>query len=149
MKFHVPVFVFIAVASFHTAISASLESAEKEESVVHYDGLSELQKIDQMEFEAAQKAEAAQMNVTEQQNEDIRYLEAGQNESGELHDVAYDDISEGVVASQPTTQEESESSEEANAPWMKSNRIQPRNKMYWSEKAQQHVDPRAQSSPTA
>ncbi|KAF3702103.1 hypothetical protein EXN66_Car017791 [Channa argus] len=114
MKFHVPVFVFIAVASFHTAISASLESAEKEESVVHYDGLSELQKIDQMEFEAAQKAEAAQMNVTEQQNEDIRYLEAGQNESGELHDVAYDDISEGVVASQPTTQEESESSEEAN-----------------------------------
>ncbi|KAK2819083.1 hypothetical protein Q5P01_024644 [Channa striata] len=116
MRFLVPVFFFIAVAAFHTALSASLESAEKEESSVHYDGLSELQKIDQMEFEAAQKAEAAQMNVTEQQNEDTRYLEAAQDESEEEHDEAGDDnTAGGGDTSQAPIQEESESAEEPDA----------------------------------
>ncbi|XP_069370366.1 uncharacterized protein [Paralichthys olivaceus] len=76
-----PVIVFLIVAAFHSALSASLESAVKEETAAHYDGFTELQKIDQMEFEAAQKNEAAQMNVTEDQSQDVHYLEAAQDES--------------------------------------------------------------------
>ncbi|XP_031133549.1 uncharacterized protein LOC116034920 isoform X5 [Sander lucioperca] len=83
MRFLVPLGVFLAVAAFHSALSASLESAEREEVVAQHDGLTELQKIDQMEFEAAQKNEAAQMNVTEEQNEEARYLEAVQDGSAE------------------------------------------------------------------
>ncbi|KAM8742813.1 uncharacterized protein AB9X84_017349 isoform 6-T6 [Acanthopagrus schlegelii] len=91
MRFLVPLFVFLAVAAFHSALSASLESAEKEEVVAKHDGLSELQKIDQMEFEAAQKSEAAQMNVTEEQSEDGRYLEAVQDGAVEERVEAEDD----------------------------------------------------------
>ncbi|XP_026195363.1 RNA polymerase II-associated factor 1 homolog isoform X2 [Anabas testudineus] len=116
MGFLVPVFVFLSVAAFHPALSASLESAEKEETVVHYDGLTELQKIDQMEFEAARKIEAAQKNVTEQQNEEIHYLEAVQDGSEEEHVEAEDDNTEGGDNSNAAAQEESESesSEEAD-----------------------------------
>ncbi|GAA6217001.1 cyclin-dependent kinase 11A-like isoform X2 [Lates japonicus] len=116
MRFIVPVFVFLAVAAFHTALSASLESAEKEEKVAQYDGLTELQKIDQMEFEAAQKNEAAQMNVTEEQNEEGHYLEASQNESEEGCIEAEDDNTEGGGNSDAAAHEESESdsSEEAD-----------------------------------
>ncbi|XP_031133550.1 uncharacterized protein LOC116034920 isoform X6 [Sander lucioperca] len=104
MRFLVPLGVFLAVAAFHSALSASLESAEREEVVAQHDGLTELQKIDQMEFEAAQKNEAAQMNVTEEQNEEARYLEAVQ------------DGSEGGGNSDLAAHEESqsESSEEAD-----------------------------------
>ncbi|XP_076613467.1 uncharacterized protein LOC143337667 isoform X3 [Chaetodon auriga] len=103
MRFLVPLFVFLAVAAFHSALSASLESAEKEQVAAQHDGLTELQKIDQMEFEAAQKAEAAQMNVTEEQNEDGRYLEAVQDGSAE-----------GGGNPDAAAREESESSEEAD-----------------------------------
>ncbi|XP_023279786.1 cyclin-dependent kinase 11B-like isoform X1 [Seriola lalandi dorsalis] len=116
MRFIVPVFVFLAVAAFHTAFSASLESAEKEEKVAHYDGLTELQKIDQMEFEAAQKNEAAQMNVTEEQNEETHYLEAVKDESEEEHiEAEGDKTAEGGGNSDTAAHEESESesSEEA------------------------------------
>ncbi|XP_056260425.1 cyclin-dependent kinase 11A-like isoform X4 [Seriola aureovittata] len=115
MRFIVPVFVFLAVAAFHTAFSASLESAEKEEKVAQYDGLTELQKIDQMEFEAAQKNEAAQMNVTEEQNEETHYLEAVKDESEEEHIEAEGDKTEGGGNSDTAAHEESESesSEEA------------------------------------
>ncbi|XP_022617803.1 cyclin-dependent kinase 11A-like isoform X4 [Seriola dumerili] len=116
MRFIVPVFVFLAVAAFHTAFSASLESAEKEEKVAQYDGLTELQKIDQMEFEAAQKNEAAQMNVTEEQNEETHYLEAVKDESEEEHIEAEGDKTEGGGNSDTAAHEESESesSEEAD-----------------------------------
>ncbi|AWP15180.1 putative neurofilament medium polypeptide-like isoform 9 [Scophthalmus maximus] len=81
MRIVVPVFVFLTVAVFHTALSASLQSAEKEDKVAQHDGLTELQKIDQMEFEAAQKNEATQMN--EEPSEVVLYLEAVQDESEE------------------------------------------------------------------
>ncbi|XP_051267649.1 uncharacterized protein LOC127370019 isoform X2 [Dicentrarchus labrax] len=116
MRFLVPLFVFLAVAAFHSALSASLESAEKEEVVSQHDGLTELKKIDQMEFEAAQKNEAAQMNVTEEQNEDARYLEAVQDGSVEEHIEAVDDRKErGGNSDAPVREEsESESSEEVD-----------------------------------
>ncbi|KAM8742809.1 uncharacterized protein AB9X84_017349 isoform 2-T2 [Acanthopagrus schlegelii] len=119
MRFLVPLFVFLAVAAFHSALSASLESAEKEEVVAKHDGLSELQKIDQMEFEAAQKSEAAQMNVTEEQSEDGRYLEAVQDGAVEERVEAEDDSkasAEGGGSSDVAAQKESEceSSEEAD-----------------------------------
>nr|XP_043901722.1 cilia- and flagella-associated protein 251-like isoform X3 [Solea senegalensis] len=84
MRFLQPVFVFLTVAAFHSALSASLESAEKEEKVPQYDGLTELQKIDQIEFEAAQKRETTQINGTDtERSEDVHYLEAAQDESEE------------------------------------------------------------------
>nr|XP_040054408.1 uncharacterized protein LOC120832296 isoform X2 [Gasterosteus aculeatus aculeatus] len=95
MRFLVPLCVFLAVAAFHSALSASLESADKEEEVAQHDGITELKKIDQMEFEAAQKVEAAQMNVTEEQNEETRYLEAAQDGSVEEQIDAEDDNPEG------------------------------------------------------
>ncbi|XP_022065658.2 uncharacterized protein LOC110962085 isoform X6 [Acanthochromis polyacanthus] len=114
MRFLVPLFVFLAVAAFHTALSASLESAEKEEKIAQHDGLTELQKVDQMEFEAAQKNNAAQMNITEEQNEDSRYLEAAQDDSVEEHVEAEDDNTEGGGNSDAAAhvESESESSEE-------------------------------------
>ncbi|XP_036972503.1 uncharacterized protein LOC119029630 isoform X3 [Acanthopagrus latus] len=118
MRFLVPLFVFLAVAAFHSALSASLESAEKEDVVAKHDGLSELQKIDQMEFEAAQKSEAAQMN--EEQSEDGRYLEAVQYGSAVEERVEAEDDSkapaEGGGSSDVAAQKESEceSSEEAD-----------------------------------
>ncbi|XP_076613465.1 uncharacterized protein LOC143337667 isoform X1 [Chaetodon auriga] len=115
MRFLVPLFVFLAVAAFHSALSASLESAEKEQVAAQHDGLTELQKIDQMEFEAAQKAEAAQMNVTEEQNEDGRYLEAVQDGSVEERvEAESDSTAEGGGNPDAAAREESESSEEAD-----------------------------------
>ncbi|XP_042364849.1 prenylcysteine oxidase 1 isoform X2 [Plectropomus leopardus] len=118
MRFLVPLFVFLAVAAFHSALSAFLESAEKEEAAAQHDGLTKLQKIDQMEFEAAQKSEAAQMNVTEEQNEETRYLEATQDGSVEEHIETGDNKTAGGggtsdVAAQEGAQS-SESSEEAD-----------------------------------
>ncbi|KAM6901314.1 uncharacterized protein PEZ65_019458 isoform 4-T4 [Lycodopsis pacificus] len=115
MRFPVPLCVFLAVAALHSALSASLESAEKEEVVAQHDGPTELQKIDQMEFEAAQKNETAQMNVTEKQNEETRYL-AVQEGSVEEHVEAEDDDTEGAGNSDAAAREESqsESSEEAD-----------------------------------
>ncbi|XP_035849602.1 uncharacterized protein LOC116034920 isoform X3 [Sander lucioperca] len=110
MRFLVPLGVFLAVAAFHSALSASLESAEREEVVAQHDGLTELQKIDQMEFEAAQKNEAAQMNVTEEQNEEARYLVE------EHIEAENDNTAEGGGNSDLAAHEESqsESSEEAD-----------------------------------
>eukprot|EP00064_Thunnus_orientalis_P009228 superscaffoldBa00001159_g9251 len=109
MRFLVPLFVFLAVAVFQS---------------------------DQMEFEAAQKSEAAQMNVTEEQNEDGRYLVEERIEAED------DNTAEGGGNSDVAAHEESsstESSEEADG-----------EQMYWSEKAQQlHADPNARSSPGA
>ncbi|XP_051794322.1 uncharacterized protein LOC110962085 isoform X2 [Acanthochromis polyacanthus] len=125
MRFLVPLFVFLAVAAFHTALSASLESAEKEEKIAQHDGLTELQKVDQMEFEAAQKNNAAQMNITEEQNEDSRYLEAAQDDSVEEHVEAEDDNTEGGGNSDAAAhvESESESSEETEG---RQRRVNPR-----------------------
>ncbi|XP_033951163.1 uncharacterized protein [Pseudochaenichthys georgianus] len=117
MRFLVPLCVFLAVSAFHSALSASLESAEKEEVVDPKDGLGELQKIDQMKFEATQKDEAAQMNVTEEQNEEARYLEAVTDESVEEPVGTVDaKTAEGGGNSDVAAHEESqsESSEEAD-----------------------------------
>ncbi|XP_037340569.2 uncharacterized protein LOC119226568 isoform X3 [Pungitius pungitius] len=116
MRFLVPLCVFLAVTAFHSALSASLESAEKDEEVAQDDGMTELKKIDQMEFEAAQKNEAAQMNVTEEQNEETRYLEAAQDGSEEQIDAEDDNTAEGGDNSDAPALEESqsESSEEAD-----------------------------------
>ncbi|XP_071061089.1 uncharacterized protein [Pseudochaenichthys georgianus] len=125
MRFLVPLCVFLAVSAFHSALSASLESAEKEEVVDPKDGLGELQKIDQMKFEATQKDEAAQMNVifftiscpvTEEQNEEARYLEAVTDESVEEPVGTVDAKTEGGGNSDVAAHEESqsESSEEAD-----------------------------------
>ncbi|XP_044000086.1 histone-lysine N-methyltransferase SETD1B-like isoform X2 [Gambusia affinis] len=111
MRFLVPLSVILAVAAFHSALSASLELAEKEEEVTQYDGLIQLQKIDQMEFDAAQKAEAAQMNITEKQSEDSHYLEAARDGSVEEHDKDEDEdeSKEGAAGSNGAAEEESES----------------------------------------
>ncbi|KAM6976370.1 uncharacterized protein LKV04_015514 isoform 2-T2 [Tautogolabrus adspersus] len=114
MRFLVPLFVFLAVAAFHSALSASLESAEKEETAAKDDGLTKLQDIDQMEFEAAQKNEGVQLNVTEEQNEGARYLEAVQDGSVEQRAEVENDKTEGVGNSDAAARgESSESSEEA------------------------------------
>ncbi|KAG8010662.1 hypothetical protein GBF38_009813 [Nibea albiflora] len=127
MRFLVPLFVFLAVAAFQSALSAHVEFAEKEEAVAHHD---------QMEFEAAQKNEAAQMNgkfdhnkykqayhsstvlrsvcktsfhhisypVTEEQNDGSRYLA----------------VEERVEPADLTTESESESSEEGDGEFVTS-----------------------------
>ncbi|KAM6976373.1 uncharacterized protein LKV04_015514 isoform 5-T5 [Tautogolabrus adspersus] len=115
MRFLVPLFVFLAVAAFHSALSASLESAEKEETAAKDDGLTKLQDIDQMEFEAAQKNEGVQLNVTEEQNEGARYLEAVQDgsessesseEAEEHHEKASESVSSSDEGSQDSTKEQ-------------------------------------------
>ncbi|XP_063334719.1 uncharacterized protein LOC134630886 isoform X3 [Pelmatolapia mariae] len=117
MRFPVQLFVFLAVAAFHTVLSASLESAEKEEKAAKYDGLAELQKIDQMEFETAQKNQEAHMNATEDQSGDSRYLEAAQDHSVEERVDSQDaNAAEGGGNSDAAGQgeAESESSEDAD-----------------------------------
>ncbi|CAG5867387.1 uncharacterized protein ACNS7B_014850 isoform 1-T1 [Menidia menidia] len=121
MRFLVPLFVFLSVAGFHTALSASLESPEKEEKSPPYDGMTDLLKIDLMEFEAAQKTKAAQINVTEAQNEeDSRYLEAAQDGSVEDRVESEDESkAEGAGNSDASahggeTESESESSEDTD-----------------------------------
>ncbi|XP_070707135.1 uncharacterized protein [Pempheris klunzingeri] len=95
MRFLLPVSVFLAAAALHSALSASLESEEKQDTSAQPDGLTELQKTDLMEFEAAQKAEAAQVNVTEEQSEDGRRREAAQDAAVEEHDGDEADSTEG------------------------------------------------------
>ncbi|KAM9794632.1 uncharacterized protein ACBT44_018604 isoform 2-T2 [Syngnathus typhle] len=85
MRFLASLFVVLAAALLQSAFSASLQSVEKEK--VHHDALTELKKIDQLEFEAAQKDEAAQLNVTEKQSEDARYLGAATDESGKNSNI--------------------------------------------------------------
>ncbi|KAM8828694.1 uncharacterized protein AB9W97_004525 isoform 2-T2 [Spinachia spinachia] len=116
MRVLVPLCVFLAAAAFRSALAASLESAEKEEEVAQHDGITELKKIDQMEFEAAQKNEAAHMNVTEEPKEETRYLEAAQDGSVEEQVDAEDDNTERGDNSDAPAHEESqpESSEEAD-----------------------------------
>ncbi|TWW66014.1 hypothetical protein D4764_20G0000460 [Takifugu flavidus] len=70
MKLPALLFVSLSVAAFPSALSASLNSAEEDGVAAQHDGLTELQKIDQMEFEAAQRNEAARKNVTEEQKDD-------------------------------------------------------------------------------
>ncbi|XP_077353529.1 uncharacterized protein LOC144002295 isoform X2 [Festucalex cinctus] len=94
MRFLAPLSVVLAAAALQSAFSASLQPAEKDKKV-HYDPLTELRKIDQLEFEAAQKNEAAQLNITEKQGEDARYLEAGTDESVEVH--SEDSVSDATV----------------------------------------------------
>ncbi|XP_075900984.1 uncharacterized protein LOC142900533 isoform X1 [Nelusetta ayraudi] len=113
MRFLMPLSVFVAVAAFQYALSASLESAEKGEVLTHDDTLTKLQKIDQVEFEAAQKAEAAQKNVTEEHSDDTRYL-AAQEESVEEQTEATGS-GKAQEAANSDTRAESESSEEVGA----------------------------------
>ncbi|XP_077442226.1 uncharacterized protein LOC144063991 isoform X1 [Vanacampus margaritifer] len=94
MRFLATLFVVLAAAALQSAFSASLQSAEKDKKV-NYDTLTELRKIDQLEFEAAQKNEAAQLNITEKQEEDGRYLEAATDDSVEVH--SEDSVSEATV----------------------------------------------------
>ncbi|XP_075900985.1 uncharacterized protein LOC142900533 isoform X2 [Nelusetta ayraudi] len=112
MRFLMPLSVFVAVAAFQYALSASLESAEKGEVLTHDDTLTKLQKIDQVEFEAAQKAEAAQKNVTEEHSDDTRYL-AAQEESEEQTEAT--GSGKAQEAANSDTRAESESSEEVGA----------------------------------
>ncbi|XP_072227375.1 uncharacterized protein [Leuresthes tenuis] len=110
MRALVPLFVFLAVAGFHTALSASLETPEKEDKNPQFDGLAELQKIDMMEFEAAQKTKAAQINITEEQNEeDGRYLEAAQDGPAKECVEAVNESTEEARNSDAAAREESES----------------------------------------
>ncbi|XP_024253390.1 transcription initiation factor TFIID subunit 7 isoform X4 [Oncorhynchus tshawytscha] len=95
MRVGVPIFLFLAAAGFHTALTASLESAEKEDTFVGLEQLSDLQKRDQEEFEAAQMSEAVQDENTEEENdtqeEDMTdrdgNVEADQHESESDEDV--------------------------------------------------------------
>ncbi|XP_062334740.1 uncharacterized protein LOC134034298 isoform X6 [Osmerus eperlanus] len=91
MRFAVPLFLCLATAALQTALTASLQSAEREEINGEEVGeLTELQKRDQMEFEAAQMeaAELEPAELKEVQNEksymeNRRFLEAGQDENAE------------------------------------------------------------------
>ncbi|XP_077592851.1 uncharacterized protein LOC144210207 [Stigmatopora nigra] len=99
MKFLVGIFAVLVASTLHSAFSASLQTAEKEEKT-EYDGLTELQKTDQLEFEAAQKDEAIQINV-----EDPRYLvkvkseDSSSEESEEVQVELLNDAEEGGPSS--------------------------------------------------
>ncbi|CAB1318432.1 unnamed protein product [Coregonus sp. 'balchen'] len=70
MRVEVPIFLFLAATGFHAVLAASLELAEKEDTFaedVGLEQLSDLQKRDQEQFEAAQMNEDAH-------SEDVRYL---------------------------------------------------------------------------
>lgn len=59
MRFVIPIFLYLATAGLQTALTASLESADRKETFDDEVGeLTELQKRDQMEFEAAETEEA-------------------------------------------------------------------------------------------
>ncbi|XP_068190170.1 uncharacterized protein si:dkey-200l5.4 isoform X5 [Antennarius striatus] len=107
MRVSAPLFFFLAAAAFYSTLSASLESEEKDKIIVAArDDLAELQKIDQMEFEAAQKNEGAHVNVTEEQKDDTRRLEAAQDGSVEERSVAENHSTEGGGNSDSATREE-------------------------------------------
>ncbi|XP_013984013.1 uncharacterized protein isoform X6 [Salmo salar] len=111
MRVGVPIFLFLAAAGFHTALTASLESAEKEDTFgeeVGLEQLSDLQKRDQEEFEAAQ------MSATDDaHSEDVQYLEAVQDENTEEeNDTQEEDMNrDGNVEAD---QHESESDEDVD-----------------------------------
>ncbi|CAL8281569.1 uncharacterized protein LOC115542887 isoform X2 [Gadus morhua] len=110
MKSLVPLFLFLALAGFQTALSASLETKEKEDAVVEEVAkvpvaeLTELQKTDQIEFEAAQK--------NEEHTEDSRYLEAVHVETVVEQVAAGDDSKEGDDKSVTSHEESSSESTE-------------------------------------
>ncbi|XP_023839611.1 probable ATP-dependent RNA helicase ddx56 isoform X1 [Salvelinus sp. IW2-2015] len=90
MRVEVPIFLFLAATGFHTALAASLESAEKKDTFaedVGLEQLSDLQKRDQEEFEAAQMNEDAH-------SEDVRYLEAVQDENTEQNATQEEDMAD-------------------------------------------------------
>ncbi|KAF6725839.1 hypothetical protein FQA47_016736 [Oryzias melastigma] len=92
----------------------SPQSASNVEITTPYDGLTELQKIDQKEFEAAQKAEEAQMNVTEGRDEDSENASAIQGGSVEENVAAENDrTAEGAGSNADSSTEESNSCEDA------------------------------------
>ncbi|XP_070299729.1 uncharacterized protein [Salvelinus sp. IW2-2015] len=109
MRVGVPIFLFLAAAGFHTALTASLESAEKEDTFVGLEQLSNLQKRDQEEFEAAQ------MSATDDaHSEDVQYLEAVQDENTEEEN---DTLEEGMTdrdGNVEADQHESESDEDVD-----------------------------------
>ncbi|KAM9517268.1 uncharacterized protein ACWYII_044320 isoform 6-T6 [Salvelinus alpinus] len=76
MRVKVPIFLFLAATGFHTALAASLESAEKKDTFAE---------DDQEEFEAAQMNEDAH-------SEDVRYLEAVQGENTEQNATQEEDM---------------------------------------------------------
>ncbi|RVE65729.1 hypothetical protein OJAV_G00119390 [Oryzias javanicus] len=109
--------VLIAATAFHSALSASFQSASNVEITTPYDGLTELQKIDQMEFEAAQKAEEGQMNVTEGRDEDAEntteeHVEA-ENDSTVHPNCDAVSPAEGAGSNADSSREESSSCEDA------------------------------------
>ncbi|XP_062334736.1 uncharacterized protein LOC134034298 isoform X4 [Osmerus eperlanus] len=110
MRFAVPLFLCLATAALQTALTASLQSAEREEINGEEVGeLTELQKRDQMEFEAAQMeaAELEPAELKEVQNEKS-YMENRRflaEEIVETKDEEKDDGNENV----DTGHEESES----------------------------------------
>ncbi|KAJ3606074.1 hypothetical protein NHX12_028117, partial [Muraenolepis orangiensis] len=78
MRSVVPLLLFLALVGVRTALSASLESQEKEKAVVEdVAEMTELQKTDQIEFEAAQK--------NEKHIEESHYLEAAHVETETVH----------------------------------------------------------------
>ncbi|XP_023839614.1 activating transcription factor 7-interacting protein 1 isoform X4 [Salvelinus sp. IW2-2015] len=78
MRVEVPIFLFLAATGFHTALAASLESAEKKDTFAE---------DDQEEFEAAQMNEDAH-------SEDVRYLEAVQDENTEQNATQEEDMAD-------------------------------------------------------
>ncbi|KAM9517267.1 uncharacterized protein ACWYII_044320 isoform 5-T5 [Salvelinus alpinus] len=78
MRVKVPIFLFLAATGFHTALAASLESAEKKDTFAE---------DDQEEFEAAQMNEDAH-------SEDVRYLEAVQGENTEQNATQEEDMAD-------------------------------------------------------
>eukprot|EP00063_Salmo_salar_P012079 XP_013986914.1 PREDICTED: uncharacterized protein LOC106564918 isoform X2 [Salmo salar] len=93
MRVEVPIFLFLAATGFHTALAASLESAEKKDTFAE----------DDQEFEAAQMNENAH-------SEDVHYLEAVQDENTEQNATQEEDIDRNVDADH----EESESDEDVD-----------------------------------
>ncbi|XP_062334743.1 uncharacterized protein LOC134034298 isoform X9 [Osmerus eperlanus] len=99
MRFAVPLFLCLATAALQTALTASLQSAEREEINGEEVGeLTELQKRDQMEFEAAQM-EAAELEPAE--------LKEVQNEKSYMENRRF--LAEEIVE---TKDEEKESESE-------------------------------------
>ncbi|TNN71327.1 hypothetical protein EYF80_018405 [Liparis tanakae] len=93
---------------------------------------------DQIEFEAAQKNEAAQMNVEKQIEAADDNTEGGGNSNT---------TAAALEESQSESSEEADEHHDAVPEIMKSVKIQPSwNQMHWSENAAQRVDP-ALSSP--
>ncbi|KAK6315879.1 hypothetical protein J4Q44_G00134030 [Coregonus suidteri] len=108
MRVEVPIFLFLAATGFHAVLAASLELAEKEDTFaedVGLEQLSDLQKRDQEQFEAAQMNEDAH-------SEDVRYLEAVQDENTEENDTQEEEDMADRDRDVEADEEESESDEE-------------------------------------